>query len=150
VVRGASPAAIAVAVIRDQLRPKMPSSVVSLDYEDLVRSCWHEDPTIRPTFLEIMTRLTSMSNDNSSGGGMQSSSYSGGSTSDLPLQHTGSSAWSLNSNTTSSASDGSHSSAKSGGAAGIRPPDGEVAFLCIPPCVSCVSCGKLIVCAVCV
>ncbi len=134
------------AVIRDQLRPKMPSSVVSLDYEDLVRSCWHEDPTIRPTFLEIMTRLTSMSNDNSSGGGLQSSSYSGGSTSDMPHPQTGSSAWSLNSNTTSSASDGSHSSAKSGGAAGVRPPDGEVTFLGIPPCVSC---GRLIVCAVC-
>jgi class 3 adenylate cyclase len=49
----------------------------------------------------------------------------------MPL-HAGSSAWSLNSNTTSSGSDGSNSS-KSGGGDGaggaVRPPDGEVTIV---------------------
>jgi hypothetical protein len=36
-------------------------------FEELIMSCWHSDPTIRPTFLEIMTRLSSMHGDSTSG-----------------------------------------------------------------------------------
>jgi hypothetical protein len=31
-----------------------------LEFAELITSCWHADPTVRPTFLEIMTRLPAM------------------------------------------------------------------------------------------
>jgi hypothetical protein len=31
------------------------------DFIELMKTCWHEDPSIRPTFLEIMTRFSSYS-----------------------------------------------------------------------------------------
>ena len=66
-----SPAAVAVAVIRNNTRPTLPSLIedTDRDFADLMQACWHEDPTIRPTFLEIMTRLSSFD------GGMSRSSY---------------------------------------------------------------------------
>lgn len=72
-----SPAAIAVAVIRDNIRPTITNELLeSPEYLDLIRNCWHSDPIIRPTFLEIMTRLTSMSDDSGMFTGTSSSSYS--------------------------------------------------------------------------
>jgi class 3 adenylate cyclase len=58
-----SPAAIAVAVIRDNARPEIPehaASETNSEYLELMTAAWHQDPMIRPTFLEIMTRLSSM------------------------------------------------------------------------------------------
>jgi hypothetical protein len=52
---GMSPAAIAVSVIRDDLRPTLPEEIGkdegAFEYRELLTSCWHRDPTIRPTFL---------------------------------------------------------------------------------------------------
>jgi serine/threonine protein kinase len=58
---GMSPAAVAVAVIRNGLRPAIPQDVSeeASEFVELMKTCWHEDPTIRPTFLEIITRLSS-------------------------------------------------------------------------------------------
>jgi serine/threonine protein kinase len=71
---GMSPAAIAVGVIRDGLRPPLsadddpalyldagdPMLVAECvaDYIDLALTCWHSDPQMRPSFLESMTRLS--------------------------------------------------------------------------------------------
>jgi serine/threonine protein kinase len=63
---GLTPAAIAVAVIRDDARPNMPEGHVDADYEKLITDCWHRDPTVRPTFLEVMTRLSAMVDDGNS------------------------------------------------------------------------------------
>ncbi len=30
------------------------------EFGDLIRNCWHQDPTIRPSFLEVMTRLSAL------------------------------------------------------------------------------------------
>jgi hypothetical protein len=76
-----SPAAVAVAVIRDDARPEVPedgSFVMTPEYDELMKSCWHSDPSIRPTFLEIVTRLSSMTGEmsSSSQGGSSSSTAS--------------------------------------------------------------------------
>jgi serine/threonine protein kinase/ABC-type phosphate transport system substrate-binding protein len=77
---GLSPAAVAVGVMRDGLRPDFPEHMnravagdggadegddvraptdrLPDDYIPLAKSCWSEDPMIRPSFLEIMTRLS--------------------------------------------------------------------------------------------
>ncbi len=56
---GLSPAAVAVAVIRDNLRPTIPDEHgAPAEFEALMTSCWNVDPVIRPAFLEIMTRLS--------------------------------------------------------------------------------------------
>jgi hypothetical protein len=45
-----SPAAAAVAVLRDKLRPEVPNDHdAPVDYIDLMTACWHQDPVIRPT-----------------------------------------------------------------------------------------------------
>lgn len=61
---GNSPAAVAVAVIRDNMRPALPDDddgSLPRDYRELMTSCWHSDPAMRPTFLEAMTRLSGLS-----------------------------------------------------------------------------------------
>lgn len=60
-----SPAAIAVAVLRDNLRPEVPEDVAP-EYLALMTESWDSDASIRPKFLEIMTRLESMVDNNSS------------------------------------------------------------------------------------
>jgi class 3 adenylate cyclase len=138
---GLSPAAVAVAVIRDGIRPVMPESdgTQPPEFEELVTSCWHQDPTIRPTFLEIMTRLSSMHGDSSTAMGGTSftsrtsshSSSSGHSADGAKKNLYGS--WSLPSATsgsTGSSSANSSNNALSGAAAAaagaVRPPEGEV------------------------
>ncbi len=46
------------------------------DYEKLITDCWHRDPSVRPTFLEVMTRLSAMIEEGGGGGGGTSSSSS--------------------------------------------------------------------------
>jgi serine/threonine protein kinase len=141
-----SPAAVAVSVIRDNLRPTMPESESSSvacppEYEELITSCWHHDPTIRPTFLEIMTRLSSMNGDSASAGmtsftsktssSNASSSASGG----KPNIY---SSWTMPStNSSSNGSSGSSSSknlsatgaAGTGAGGAVRAPEGEMAIV---------------------
>jgi hypothetical protein len=54
---------VAVAVIRDKMRPRMPDNLRMLcpiNYEELIYACWNEDAVARPSFLEAMTRLSAM------------------------------------------------------------------------------------------
>ncbi|AVL95162.1 putative serine/threonine protein kinase receptor [Moumouvirus australiensis] len=63
-----SNAAIAVAVIRDNLRPLVTEEDKQkhpAEFIELMTSCWHIDPIIRPTFIEIMTRLSTIIGDSS-------------------------------------------------------------------------------------
>nr|UMO78191.1 Serine/threonine protein kinase [Pandoravirus belohorizontensis] len=68
---GMSPASIAVAVIRDNLWPPMPSGAPA-DYAALVDECWHRDPIMRPAFVDVQHRLS----DAIKHGGSSSSSSS--------------------------------------------------------------------------
>ncbi|BCU03103.1 serine/threonine protein kinase [Pandoravirus japonicus] len=70
---GMSPASIAVAVIRDNLRPPVPSAAPA-DYAALVDECWHRDPIMRPAFVDVQHRLS----DAIKHGGSASSSSSSG------------------------------------------------------------------------
>jgi hypothetical protein len=146
---GMSPAAVAVAVIRDGIRPTIPESdgTSPVEYEELLTSCWHQDPTIRPTFLEIMTRLSSMHGDSSSALGGATSFTSKTSSHSSSSGHSGNnggaagvrrslySSWGMPSNTSgSTGSSSSHSSAKEApGAAGdagpVKAPQGEVTIV---------------------
>jgi hypothetical protein len=147
-----SPAAVAVAVIRDGIRPQMPEEqgLCPSEYEELITSCWHSDPVIRPTFLEIMTRLSSMHGDSTSGGATSftsrtSTSTSSGDSGDASkLRATGGAgkrnmygSWTLPS-THGSTSTGSSSSSSNGSrnlsaaqvaAGAVRAPEGEVAIV---------------------
>ncbi|QTF49773.1 putative serine/threonine-protein kinase/receptor [Acanthamoeba polyphaga mimivirus] len=80
--KGMTPAAIAVSVIRDGMRPPISDEAVtahSIEYIDLIKQCWHSDTIIRPTFLEIMTRLSNILGDSSNmTSGTSSSSLSSG------------------------------------------------------------------------
>jgi serine/threonine protein kinase/ABC-type phosphate transport system substrate-binding protein len=151
---GMSPAAVAVAVIRDNLRPAMPSSEMadtlamesasSPEYVELLTSCWHADPTIRPTFLEIMTRLSAMIGDSSTNYSKTTSSSSSssgaaiGTAGGIHARPSIDSSWTLPS-TAASSSSGSGSgnsrskdySGKMGAATagGIRAPEGEVTIV---------------------
>jgi len=73
---GLTPAAIAVAVIRDNMRPTdedVESNDISLSstatpgmvehYRGLMREMWDQEPKNRPSFLEAMTRLNNLLND---------------------------------------------------------------------------------------
>ena len=40
-------------------RPEMPNDV-SADIEVIIRSCWREDPTARPTFSDILGTMKSL------------------------------------------------------------------------------------------
>jgi hypothetical protein len=143
-----SPAAVAVAVIRDGIRPHMPDGGSSCppEYEELVTSCWHSDPVIRPTFLEIMTRLSSMHGDSTSGGVTSftsrttTSSSSGGNSGGEQRRQPNKSmygSWTLPSTNGSATSTGSSSSSNASrnfsaaqvAAGGVRAPEGEVAIV---------------------
>jgi hypothetical protein len=144
---GLSPAAVAVAVIRDGIRPLMPDTpgTCPQEFEELINSCWHQDPTIRPTFLEIMTRLSSMHGDSTSAGATSftsktsNSSSSGNSGPDGRaggLQKNIYGSWTMpsansSSTGTSSSSNSSKnlSAAHAAAAGGVRAPEGEVAIV---------------------
>jgi hypothetical protein len=141
-----------VAVIRDGIRPTLPESdgTHPAEYEELLTSCWHHDPTIRPTFLEIMTRLSTMHGDSSSalGGASFTSKTSSHSSSSghsgnavggaAALRRSLYSSWSMPTSNASAASTGSSSSSQASrespvGAAGdagpARAPQGEVTIV---------------------
>ncbi|SPN79556.1 Serine/Threonine-protein kinase [Brazilian cedratvirus IHUMI] len=79
---GLTGAAIAVAVIRDGTRPSLTKEETAFtpqDYLDLMTASWNADPIIRPTFLEIMTRVSSLLSDSSSTGLTTTTTSSSGS-----------------------------------------------------------------------
>jgi len=90
------PAAVAVAVLRDNLRPVIPEEAPP-DYTSLITNCWDRDPTVRPHFLEILTRLEAMVNEKST---LSSSSMA---------------SWNMSTSSTGGGSASSHSSGVSEG-----------------------------------
>nr|UDO47406.1 ser/thr kinase [Pandoravirus massiliensis] len=148
---GMTPAAVAVAVIRDDARPRIPADL-NVDaqpesYVDLIKECWHRDPTVRPTFIEIMTRLSAMHGESSGGIGASSSGSSGNDSAPARLTRPRrpepggiNDSWTLpstssvggagdydtgTSSTTSAARAGKDIDAHTG-VGGVRPPDGSV------------------------
>jgi class 3 adenylate cyclase len=140
---GLSPAAVAVAVLRDDLRPTVPADTsVALnssamtgatDYIDLMRNCWHRDPIIRPTFLEIMTRLSSLTGGetgtatNTSKSSSSSGSSTPGTTSMTQMNTNGS--WSLPTHSVSGSNSGSSASSVDQKTGAVKPPDGAMAIV---------------------
>jgi hypothetical protein len=125
-----SPAAVAVAVIRDGIRPPLPDedeNTCPADYQMLITSCWHSDPVIRPTFLEIMTRLSAMPGDSSSRLG--SSSLHSSSSSESYKSAALSLADNDGGSSSSSGSRGSAHMAAVTAPTAVRPPEGEVAIV---------------------
>jgi hypothetical protein len=130
---------VAVAVIRDGLRPALPEAQEQcpVEFEELITACWHQDPTIRPTFLEIMTRLSTLNGDSSAGGlsmtSRTSTSSSGHTEDDLfGPKHQQTSSQGQSSSDGGSSSDGRQSGERAGavvGAAGLRAPEGEVTIV---------------------
>ncbi len=56
---GMSHPAVAVAVIRDGMRPAIPEDA-DMKFGDLIVQCWSQEPSTRPSFLDVMTRLGTM------------------------------------------------------------------------------------------
>ncbi len=93
---------MAVAVIRDNLRPTIPEEHgAPPEFEALMTSCWNVEPVIRPAFLEIMTRLST-----EMGAGGSSFKTGSSSSSSLPM---GVSSWTASGNTSSSGGNSSSS-----------------------------------------
>jgi class 3 adenylate cyclase len=130
---------VAVAVIRDNVRPAVQSSdAMPADYNELMTSCWHADPSIRPTFLEVMTRLSSISGEALGGSSLTRTSTSSSSHNISAGLNSGSLSYPSISAATSSSGgrgDSSSSGSRSGvaavAAAGgpIKPPEGEVVIV---------------------
>ncbi|AHA46230.1 serine/threonine protein kinase [Insectomime virus] len=60
--QGKTPAMVAVSVIRDDERPEIPNSpLFDQAYLDLMVNCWEKDPDTRPTFLEVLSRISGLS-----------------------------------------------------------------------------------------
>jgi len=111
---GMTPAAVAVAVLRDNLRPVIPEEAPP-DYTSLITNCWDRDPTVRPHFLEILTRLEAMVNEKST---LSSSSMA---------------SWNMSTSSTGGGSASSHSSGVSEGkdkfGMGVKAPTGQIAIV---------------------
>jgi class 3 adenylate cyclase len=105
---GLSPAAVAVAVLRDNARPTVPEDAAnttqSTDYVDLMRNCWHHDPIIRPTFLEVMTRLSSLTGETGTGTNTTKSSSSSSSSTPGNTGQMTAGSWTMPTNSTGSSS----------------------------------------------
>ncbi len=56
---GMTGAAVAVAVIRDGMRPEIPADA-DVKFRELMVQCWSQEPSTRPSFLDAMTRLSTM------------------------------------------------------------------------------------------
>jgi class 3 adenylate cyclase len=126
-----------VSVLRDGLRPQLPEGddAGPAEYTDIITNCWHTDPSVRPTFLEVMTRLSGMVGDATGGA---SASFT--STSSKGGKSIYGSSWSVpGSSTNSTNSRGSKSSQSSnssqsgveGAAAAtdMRPPEGDITIV---------------------
>lgn len=57
---GMAPVQVGIAVLTKQLRPSIPDSCPPA-YSQLIQECWHQDPSNRPSFREILERLGEMS-----------------------------------------------------------------------------------------
>nr|WNL49984.1 serine threonine protein kinase [Marseillevirus sp.] len=64
---GMNSAAVAVAVIRDKERPEIPENVGEFKegYIDLMTTCWSQEPDSRPTFLEVLSRVSGLASGSS-------------------------------------------------------------------------------------
>jgi len=60
--RGVPPALLGHLIVKELKRPDWPP-VVPSGYKDLVEACWDQDPDARPTFEEILQRLTALRNE---------------------------------------------------------------------------------------
>nr|WIL04574.1 serine-threonine/tyrosine kinase fused to nucleotidase [Cedratvirus duvanny] len=74
------PAQVAVAVIRDNIRPNLGSDLRKehpqyVEYINLMEECWATDPAMRPVFLDIMGFLQSEGNVSESSGTESSETY---------------------------------------------------------------------------
>lgn len=49
--------------MRDGFRPPIAADISIVDYPELMQQCWHNNPAVRPTFLEIMNRLKIMTSE---------------------------------------------------------------------------------------
>ncbi|ELR13222.1 serine/threonine kinase [Acanthamoeba castellanii str. Neff] len=87
---GLAPAAIAVGVIRSDLRPKLPHDLVETEagYVELMQACWSRDPTMRPSFDHIMSQLKTLI-ELSRGGSTHISGTTSSSSSSLPVVRRG-------------------------------------------------------------
>ncbi len=79
---GMSHAAVAVAVIRDGMRPAIPEDA-DVKFKDLIVQCWSQDPSTRPSFLDAMTRLSTMFDSSMAGSDTFNSSHSSSSYSSI-------------------------------------------------------------------
>ena len=86
---------VAVAVIRNDLRPTLPSvsqmTEAERQYVELLSSCWHRDMTVRPVFLDVMNDIVKIGNANggsgSSGNIFSSSTYGSSSSASSAAHH---------------------------------------------------------------
>jgi len=80
---GETAAKVAVAVIRKNARPgePVPRNEHEALYIELLEECWLRDPTLRPVFLDIMTRLGSMTGESVGGSSHMTSTSTSTSTS---------------------------------------------------------------------
>ena len=108
----------------------MPDNLeVPHEYSELMTGCWHSDPAIRPTFLEVMTRLSAIAGEHTSMGGTSMTttssgiSMSGGSTSAGTGSVSSSSASSVVGLAPAINGNGN------GGSSGVAPPEGEMAVV---------------------
>jgi hypothetical protein len=109
--RGMDAAAIAVGVIRDALRPidiEVQGQTIQWnpDFEAIMTQCWHQDATLRPSFLEVMSRLSALSTDL----GNDNSTTSSGSSSSMSSSFTGGAGYFTHATTTTTGSTASSSS----------------------------------------
>jgi class 3 adenylate cyclase/tRNA A-37 threonylcarbamoyl transferase component Bud32 len=124
---GVSTAAIAVGVIRDSLRPTDLQASDSgaqrhVEFEGLMAECWHSDPSVRPSFLEVMSRLSAMSEDMTGHDINHSSMTTSGSSSSTYMGQGSASFYntakhSASAGSTASSTSSSHMSSRSGGSA---------------------------------
>jgi len=54
-----NPTTVAVGVLKEDLRPKMPNNI-DPQMKTLIQNCWDRNPNNRPTFLEIVHELLSL------------------------------------------------------------------------------------------
>jgi class 3 adenylate cyclase len=125
-----------VSVLRDGLRPTLPEGDAAgpPEYVELMTNCWNTDPTVRPSFLEVMTRLSSMAGDatglstsftsTSSKGGGHSSVFGSWSPSTTHSNSLG-----TTSNSRSSDSSSADADAAAAAALEVRPPEGELTIV---------------------
>ncbi len=105
----------------DELRMNIPG-----EFLELMTSCWHKDCTIRPTFLELLTRLSSLAGETSHTSSISKASTGSsgsGNTSSNHRRHS----WATTSSGGSSTTNIHESGVKTVG--GGRPPAGEITIV---------------------